>query len=206
MKKILLSTTFALVAMSGTAYAQDVSANMSVLERVLGQVAAADANVSSINGIFANISESYASAVDGSIMNDLSGNIDAGATVSDVVLALDSVTVDIGDLATTVLGTVNTGSTTLGVNQTVDEAIAGSSSAVSNAVAQLGGSADTGAMVLNISSNTSEVLGGVSNTFEALNGSVGNVSTTVLGAVNTGTITSGVGVKVQGVTSGITGS
>jgi hypothetical protein len=143
--------------------------------------------------------------IDGSITNTLTG-VTSTATVGDLVLAVDQVTVDLGDMSTTVLGAVNTGEITLGVNQGVSEAVAGTSSAVANSIAQLGGSIDSSAIVLNVASNATSVLGSVNNAFEGLDGSVGNVATTVLGAVNTGTITSGVNSAVQGIQSGIVGT
>ncbi len=145
-------------------------------------------------------------AIDGSISNVLSGAADPTAAVGSTVTAVEQVTVDLGNMSTTVLGAVNTGEITLGVNQNVTEAIAGSSSAVSNAITQLGGAANTSAVVLNVAANTTDILGSVKNTFDGLNGSVGNVATTVLGAVNTGTITSGINAAVTGVQSGITGT
>jgi len=150
--------------------------------------------------------DSLRSAIDGSITNTLSGVSAATSSVGGTVLAVQHVGVDVGDLSTTVLGAVNTGEITLGVNQDVTEAIAGSSSAVSNAITQLGGTTGTGALVLNVAANTSDIIGSVSNSFAGLNGTVGNVSTTVLGAVNTGTITSGINAAVSGIQSGIVGN
>ena len=144
-------------------------------------------------------------AIDGSITNTMTGIQEATADVGSVY-AFDEVTVDIGDLSTTVLGAVNTGDITLGVNQDVSEAISGTSSAVSSSIRQLGGVTDQTALVLNVASNATDVIGSVNNSFESLNGSIGNVSTTVLGAVNTGTITSGINAAVTGVQSGIVGT
>ncbi len=201
MKKLLTTATI-LAVTAGTAFA-DVD-DQSVLERVMSSITAT--SMTKLNGVFANIAESYSGAIDGSITNSITGLTDPTAAVGSAVMAVEQVTVDIGNLSTTVLGAVNTGETTLGVNQDVTEAIAGSSSAVSNAITQLGGSADTSALVLNVASNVSDVTGSVKNTFTGLNGSVGNVATTVLGAVNTGTITSGINAAVSGVQSGITGT
>ncbi|MFC3086796.1 hypothetical protein [Tabrizicola soli] len=145
-------------------------------------------------------------AIDGSITNTLTGVTTATADVGGTVIALDQVTVDLGDMATTVLGAVNTGEITLGVNQDVSEAIAGSSSAVSAAIEQLGGSVDSAALVLNVASNATDIIGSVNTTMTGLNGSMGDVATTVLGAVNTGTITSGVNAAVNGIQSGIVGT
>ncbi|RID89884.1 hypothetical protein D2N39_20640 [Gemmobacter lutimaris] len=144
--------------------------------------------------------------IDGSITNTMTGIQDATASVGTDVLAFSEVQVDIGDLSTTVLGAVNTGDITLGVNQDVSEAISGTSSAVSASINQLGGVTDQTALVLNVASNATDVIGSVNNSFTSLNGSIGNVATTVLGAVNTGTITSGINAAVTGVQSGIIGT
>lgn len=144
--------------------------------------------------------------IDGSVTNVLSGVTTSTASVNGTVLAIDQVKVDIGDVATTVLGAVNTGTTSLGVNSDYNQAIAGTSEAVSGKVQQLGGMADQTALVLNVASNATSVVGSVSNTFAALNGSVGNIATTVLGAVNTGTISSGVNAASNGIVAGIVGT
>ena len=144
--------------------------------------------------------------IDGSVTNVLTGVTTSTASVNGTVLAIDQVKVDIGDVATTVLGAVNTGTTSLGVNSDYNQAIAGTSEAVSGKVQQLGGMADQTALVLNVASNATSVVGSVSNTFAALNGSVGNIATTVLGAVNTGTISSGVNAASNGIVAGIVGT
>jgi hypothetical protein len=144
--------------------------------------------------------------IDGSVTNALTGVTTSTASVNGTVLAIDQVKVDIGNVATTVLGAVNTGTTSLGVNSDYNQAIAGTSEAVSGKVQQLGGMADQTALVLNVASNATSVVGSVSNTFAALNGSVGNIATTVLGAVNTGTISSGVNAASNGIVAGIVGT
>ena len=141
----------------------------------------------------------YAPQIDGSIANIIRGAASAAAEVSDTVGSVALPTVDLGDMATTVLGAVNTGGITLGVNSSAEEAVAAASQAVSASVAQMGGFAGTGALVLNVAHNAAVIRGDVGNAMTAVNGSVGDVATTVLGAVNTGTITSGVGAAVQGI-------
>jgi hypothetical protein len=111
-------------------------------------------------------------------------------------------TVDLGNISSTVLGAVNTGEITLGVNQSVDQAKTTSTGALSSVIEQIGGSADTGALVLNIASNMTGVNGSINNTMTGVNGSVGTAATTVLGAVNTGTITSGINAAVAGIVGG----
>jgi hypothetical protein len=141
--------------------------------------------------------------IDGSINNTLDG-IDAAtqeAVASATVSATEwnMPTVDLGDMATTALGAVNTGDITLGVNSAVDEASTSTTAAVSAVMNQLGGSADTGAIVLNVASNMTGVNGSINNVMNEVNGSIGNLSTTALGAVNTGTIVSGVDAAVAGI-------
>ena len=140
--------------------------------------------------------------IDGSINNTLDG-ISAATqeAIAGTVTATEwnMPTVDLGDMATTALGAVNTGDITLGVNSSVDEASTSTTNAVSAVMNQLGGSADTGAIVLNVASNMTGVNGSINNVMNEVNGSVGNLSTTALGAVNTGTIVSGVDAAVAGI-------
>lgn len=147
--------------------------------------------------------------IDGSINNTLDG-IDAAtqeAIASATVSATEwnMPTVNLGDMATTALGAVNTGDITLGVNSAVDEAKTSTTGAISATMGQLGGSADAGALVLNIASNMTGVNGSINNVMNEVNGSIGNLSTTALGAVNTGTIVSGVDSAVQGIV-GVSGA
>ncbi|MGO4917666.1 hypothetical protein [Pseudogemmobacter sp. W21_MBD1_M6] len=140
--------------------------------------------------------------IDGSITNLITGMTSATAeAVAGAATATEFTlpTLDLGDMATTALGAVNTGEITLGVNSAVDEARTSTTWAISAAMTQIGGSADTGALVLNVASNASAVNGSIQNTLLAVNGLVGDVSTTALGAVNTGTITSGVDAAVLGI-------
>jgi hypothetical protein len=144
-------------------------------------------------------------AINGSITNTMEGIAAATASNGDV-FAINEVTVDIGDLTTTVLGAVNTGDIALGANMGVSEAVAGASQAIHGTIDQIGGSVDTAALVLNIASNSTSVLGNVNNQFASLNGSIGNVTTTVLGSVNTGTITNGLNASINGTISDIVGA
>lgn len=143
--------------------------------------------------------------IDGSILNIVDGITDATQTATaGVVNAVEynMPTLDWGNMSTTVLGAVNTGEITLGVNQSVEQAKTTSTGALSSLVDQIGGSADTGALVLNVASNMTGVNGSIRNTMTEVNGTVGNLGTTVLGAVNTGTITSGVNAAVTGIVGG----
>ncbi|WP_146636303.1 hypothetical protein [Nioella nitratireducens] len=149
-----------------------------------------------------------AEGINGSITNTIAGLTAATQqAIAGTVTATDwgTPTVNLGDMATTALGAVNTGDITLGVNAAVDNAQTSTTSAVSNIISQIGGSADTGAIVLNIASNMTGVNGGIVNTMDAVNGAVGALSTTALGAVNTGTITSGVGATVAGIVGSTAG-
>jgi len=153
------------------------------------------------------------SGVDGSINNAIEGVTAAIAEASQkasagstVAYQFDLPTYDLGALSTTALGAVNTGTITLGVNSTVDDAKTSATQAVSSVMSQLGGSADTGAIVLNVASNMTGVNGSINNTMNNVDGAMDSASTTALGAVNTGIITSGVNAAVQGIvgTSGQT--
>lgn len=146
-----------------------------------------------------------ANEINGSITNVMEG-ISAATASNGSVFAINEVTVDIGDLTTTVLGAVNTGDIALGANMGVSEAVAGASQAIHGTIDQIGGSVDTAALVLNIASNSTSVLGNVNNQFASLNGSIGNVTTTVLGSVNTGTITNGLNASINGTISDIVGA
>lgn len=136
--------------------------------------------------------------IDGSVTNVIAGVNEATAIAgSTSALALNEV--DVGNIATTVLGAVNTGDIAVGVNSSANEATSSASRALTASMTVVGGSADTGSMMLNISHNSSVIQGNVTNTLIAVNGSVGNIATTTLGAVNTGTISSGVISAVQGI-------
>lgn len=211
----VLPPTFAEVVPTGLEPLLSSPAPTSVLERVLAAANANNINMLPLTGTFLNVAENIAvlndggtailNAIDGSVTNTLGGVTSATASVGDSVLAIDQVTVDIGNVSTTVLGAVNTGTTSLGVNSDYNKAITRTSSAVSGKVLQLGGMSDQAALVLNVASNATSVVGSVTNSFTALNGSVGNIGTTVLGAVNTGNISSGIKSITNGVVSGVVG-
>ncbi|WP_374643957.1 hypothetical protein [Tabrizicola sp.] len=185
--------------------------SLSVLERVLNATAEMG-TMAPLAGTFVNIAENEAwidpqtgtilNRIDGSVTNTLTGVAAATSEVAGDVQAIGDMTVDIGDMSTTVLGAVNTGTITLGVNQDLSEAISGSSGAVSASIRQLGGTTDQAALVADMASNMTSVIGSVDTSFNGLNGSMGNVSTTVLGAVNTGTVVSGVNSAVTGIVGG----
>lgn len=150
----------------------------------------------------ARYASSLTRTIDGSITNIITGAkamtaeaVPGAVTATEFTLP----TVDFGDMATTALGAVNTGTITLGVNSVVDKASTTTTRAIAASMAQIGGSADTGALVLNVASNASAVNGSILNTMITVNGSIGSASTTALGAVNTGKIVSGIDAAVQGI-------
>ena len=163
-------------------------------------------NVSAADIIFIEVpttTPGLSNTIDGSITNIISGvtsstaeAVAGASTATEFTLP----TLDLGDMATTALGAVNTGEITLGVNSAVDEASTSTTNAIAAVMTQIGGSSDTGALVLNVASNASVVNGSINNIMNDVNGSISSASTTALGAVNTGTITSGLNAVVQGIT------
>lgn len=148
------------------------------------------------------VSISFSTTIDGSITNIVTGVTAATAeAVAGAATATEFVmpTLDLGDMATTALGAVNTGDITLGVNSAVDEVATTTTRAISAVMTQIGGSADTGTLVLNVASNAGAINGSIQNTMAQVNGTIGDLSTTALGAVNTGTIVSGVNAAVAGI-------
>jgi hypothetical protein len=181
----------------GTVYASNAAATAAA------NSAAADSMDYNYNALELGMVE----GINGSVNNVITG-LDV-ASMTAIVGSVSAVeyllpTVNLGAISTTVLGAVNTGEITLGVNQSVDQAKTSTTGALSSVVEQLGGSADTGALVLNIASNMTGVNGSINNTMTGVNGAVGAASTTVLGAVNTGTIVSGVNAAVAGIVGGTT--
>jgi hypothetical protein len=174
--------------------------------RWLSSPAIADAHAGAYSSYAQVNRETYipglSTTIDGSITNIIMGvGVGTAEAVVGAVTATEFTlpTLDLGDMATTALGAVNTGDITLGVNSAMDEAKTSTTNAIAAVMTQIGGSADTGALVLNVASNASAVQGSIQNTMASVNGSIGNLSTTALGAVNTGTITSGVNAAVQGI-------
>lgn len=177
----------------------------STLERILAAVQS-PGRFARINGTFANIAETVpvydangqvALAIDGSILNVVAGaSAVAASAASATAQTMDEITLNIGDMATTALGAVNTGTIVLGASSASDQATTMSTAALRGRLDQLGGGEDIGVLVLNSSSNTMAILGSVTNLMTAVNGTVGDISTTALGAVNTGSITSGVDATV----------
>ncbi len=109
-------------------------------------------------------------------------------------------------MATTVLGAVNTGDITLGVDQSLEEAVSGTTSALVATVDMIGSKTTGSVLVANIAQNGMGINGLVANSLTGVNATLGGISTTALGAVNTGTIVSGVNSGVSGVVSDLVGS
>lgn len=189
---------------SANGYAYDGSGNF-IGSTQYNALAADSEALNDLLGDYKAVTVSGLQGINGSITNVING-LDTATMVAAVgqVTATEFLlpTVNLGSMATTVLGAVNTGEITLGVNQSVNQAKTTSTGALSSVVDQIGGSASTGALVLNIASNMTGVNGSISNTMTGVNGAVGAASTTVLGAVNTGTITSGVNAAVTGIVGG----
>jgi hypothetical protein len=170
------------------------------------EIALRNADIATMNS--EGVTTSYTGGlegIDGSINNTIDGITDvtqqaiAGSTSAS---EWNLPTMNFGNMATTALGAVNTGTITLGVNSAIDQASTSTTDAISSVMNQIGGSADTGAIVINVASNMTGVNGSINNVMTEVGGSIGNLSTTALGAVNTGTITSG----IDGVITGITGA
>lgn len=174
-----------------------------------------------------------AGGINGSITNIVTGLDEVQASVMGTVTAVDVPTVNFGNMATTVLGAVNTGEIGLGTNQVVEEALAGTTQAIRSEIQQVGTLSGLTQVALNSALNTMDINGSISNTLSGVNGSVaavspdvleiamsasntlsltgigdllGSMETTVLGAVNTGTIVSGVNNQVDGTVAGIVGN
>ena len=199
-------------AAGAAAYYQDGNGNV-ILAAAYGTLAADATTQATALAAWEPVSIAGGLGVNGSINNAIEGITASIVTASQVATAggttayqFDLPTYDLGALSTTALGAVNTGTITLGVNSTVDDAKTSSTQAVSSVMTQLGGSANTGAIVLNVASNMTGVNGSINNTMNNVNGAMVSASTTALGAVNTGIITSGVNAAVQGIvgTSGQT--
>lgn len=188
--------------------ADDEIAQMSVLERVMILIDGST-NLARINGTFVNIAENAgAGGIDGSILNIVEGVRTATqvSIANATAIEYDLPTLNWGNMSTTVLGAVNTGEISLGLNAAVEDAMTRSTRAMQIDLVQIGGSDATGALVLNVASNMTGVNGRIQNNMMAVNGTIGSLSTTTLGAVNTGTITSGVNGVVQGIVGQTSGS
>lgn len=104
--------------------------------------------------------------IDGSVTNIISGvgaATEAATAATATARSFTLPTVELGNIATTTLGAVNTGDITVGVNSAVDEAAASTTRAIQASLTVVGGSAEAGTMMLNIAHNTSIIRGNVDN-------------------------------------------
>lgn len=226
------ATAYTVIADGSVAVRNEGSGAVSVMT----SAALATANTASATAIGAYSATNIAGGaggIDGSITNIVTGLDEVQASVMGTVTAVDVPTVNFGNMATTVLGAVNTGEIGLGTNQVVEEAIAGTTQAIRSEIQQIGTMSGLTQVALNSALNTMDINGSISNTLSGVNGSVaavspdvleiamtasntlslsgigdllGSMETTVLGAVNTGTIVSGVNNQVDGTVAGIVGN
>jgi len=231
-----------LTVTEATAYAQIVTGDVAYVNNGTGVVTqtttllyngAITAGQSAIAAYSGTTIAGGAGTIDGSINNIVSGLSEVQASVMGQVTAVSVPTVNFGNMATTVLGAVNTGEIGLGTNQLVEEAIAGTTQAIRTEISQIGTMAGLTQVSLNSALNTMYINGSINTTMAGVNGSVaavspdvleiamaasdtlsltgvadllGSMNTTVLGAVNTGTIVSGVNNQVDGTVAGIVGN
>lgn len=139
--------------------------------------------------------------INASVTNRISATVAMASSAASGASAIEVVIpqVDLGEISTTGLGAVNTGSIILGVNSAVDEATTRSTHALSGRLAAVGTTYGETAMVWNEAYNDVTVDASVTTVMERVNGSIASISTTGLGAVNTGQIISGVDAAVIGV-------
>ncbi len=249
-KLALAATAFGMIAGGASAQQATVSVLERVLGAVNGTVAdvggsasvfanIASTNVDIVTGSIDGITPAVATIVgniDGSVTAILSNegldpsanpsltnvyeeiNNAAGTTLRSEI---DAITFDLGEIATTVLGAVNTGDMNLTgsvntiaetITEQTTQATAGLSNAIDAAVTNtydvttnLLGDSTNPVLALNIADNVASVTGAVSITSESVNGAATGIATTVLGAVNTGTIAQNAAASAAGVVSTITG-
>lgn len=117
-----------------------------------------------------------AGSIDGSI-DIVARRIQAAtASVEGEITAIEGVTTNFGNMATTVLGAVNTGEIGLGTNQLVEEAIAGSSQAIRSTVEQVGTLADRTQIAVNSALNTMDINGSINIELDGVNASVATIT------------------------------
>ncbi len=212
MKKLLMTSAIAVVAMAGTASAQ------SVLERVLGQIDNAT-NLASVNGTFANIAENIGGAQTTTGYVDTNGNIltpEAYATA--LQNASDSAAAGVTPVAQPVATDYDLTNATeaqayadaVAAYNTYLEAVATARSVAEGEFAA-GYTAQTVYGVSGIDGSISNVVDGIDGATQEAIASIdvsaiewnmptldfGDMATTALGAVNTGDITLGVNSAVD---------
>ena len=226
------ASAYTVIASGSVAYANNDTGLVTVATST-AYATAVENGQTAINAYSGTTIAGGAGTIDGSINNIVSGLSEVQASVMGQVTAVSVPTVNFGNMATTVLGAVNTGEIGLGTNQLVEEAIAGTTQAIRTEISQIGTMAGLTQVALNSALNTMNINGSINTTMSGVNGSVaavspdvleiamaasdtlsltgvadllGSMNTTVLGAVNTGRIVSGVNNQVDGTVAGIVGN
>lgn len=208
MTKFLTSTAFvAGVAFAGAAFAQETSE--SLLDGILADSAALSAslsnvsqNLNSVNGsITVGTTRDYAdfSTVIGALTENTAGfgsysQVSANVYGSDVPASLLNVlnplTLELGDLATTAIGTLQSGNMTAtfdasGLLATAESTSTGLSTSAGIMASQYG-AIELPIAMQNISVNSGDIDGSVALTLADVNTKVGAVATTAIGALGSG--------------------
>lgn len=228
MKKILASTAI-LVAMSGGAFAQSAPAasSQSLLANLL-------LNASSLSASLSNVAENL-NDVNGSITVDTSrdylsmnvaiqslsagqsfgsfSQVNANVFGRDIPAALlnvlNPITLSLGDLSTTAIGAMQSGSITGTVNaggivDRVSAATTGSTTSANSMAENFGGIGQTVAFQ-NIAVNQGLVNGSVALTLDDVNTNVGKIGTTAIGAMGSGSLTATITGNMAAVASSTAG-
>jgi hypothetical protein len=230
MNKFLLSTTtLAGLAMSGAAFAQAVPADpvaqapASLLETLLSDAAVLSAslsnvaeNLNQVNGSI-DISTTRSLAEMDALVATLGGANGFGSysqvgsgvygrDIPDSLLAvLDPTVATLGDLSTTAIGAMQSGSIIAtidasGIQDRVSSAATGSSTSADAMAESYGGIGGTIA-VQNIANNLGGIDGSVTLALADVNATVGKVATTAIGAMGSGDLTATVKGNMAGTSS-----
>jgi hypothetical protein len=227
--KYLLSTTALItsVTFGGAAFAQVPAdpvqqASSSLLDNILS-------NANELSASISNVSQNL-NAIDGSIdvttsrsltemntiVSTLSGSTGFGSysqagsgvfgrDIPDSLLAvLDPLTLSLGDLATTAIGTLQSGNMTGtfdsdGLVSRVETSSTGSTTSANSMAEQYAGIADTVAMQ-NISVNSGAIDGSVALILADVNTTAGNIATTAIGALQSGAMEATISGNLGGTT------
>jgi len=228
--KYLLSTTALItsVTFGGAAFAQTVpadpiqQASESLLDNILS-------NATQLSASISNVSQNL-NAIDGAIdvttsrslteMNTIvttlggttgfgsfsqAGSGVFGRDIPDSLLAvLDPLTLSLGDLATTAIGTLQSGNMTGtfdsdGLVSRVETSSTGSTTSANSMAEQYAGIADTVAMQ-NISVNSGAIDGSVALILADVNTTAGNIATTAIGALQSGAMEATISGNLGGTT------
>jgi len=186
----------------------DINTSISLLDGILADATLLAASLSNISQNLNDIDGSIDVTTDrdlvnmGAIVTSLggddgfgsfsqAGNTVFGRDIPDTLLAvLDPLTLTLGDLATTAIGTLQSGNMTGSFDATnvlarVETSSTGTSTSANSMAEQFAGIADTVAMQ-NISVNTGAIDGSVALMLSDVNATVGGVATTAIGALQSG--------------------